>query len=137
MWWRHFEHELTTAFTTFDLKEARQVHSNEMKLRILNKEVAADFLQSAKAAIKAELTRVPMAMTYELALAVFKDEVNRKFNVNTTATATRARRQIKESNADNRGDNYRDRGQRQYGGRGDKCSNQGGRHGGRGRGDCG
>ena len=66
MWWSKFENELTTTFTTYYLKEGRVVHSNEMKLRILAKKVNADFLQSSKAAIKVELTRIPMTMTYEL-----------------------------------------------------------------------
>ena len=137
MWWGKFENELTTAFTTFDLKEKRIVHSNEMKLRILDKKVNADFLQSNKAAIKVELTRTPMTMTYELALAVFRDEVNSKFNVNPTASTNRARRQIQETGADQRhngGDSYRGRGRGRFGGRGGRHHGRGGRFGERGRG---
>ena len=43
MWWEEFEKQLTKAFAIYDKKENRQVHSDEMKLRILCKKINADF----------------------------------------------------------------------------------------------
>ena len=79
MWWDKFESELTSSFTSFDLKERRSVHSDQMKLRILLKKVNADFLQQTKAALKVEMTRIPMIMTYDMALANFRNTVNEKY----------------------------------------------------------
>ena len=57
MWWEEFEKQLTLAFNAYDKKERRQVHSNEMKLRILCRKVTVDFLQHTRASINIELTR--------------------------------------------------------------------------------
>ena len=95
MWWEEFEKQLTLAFNAYDKKERRQVHSNEMKLRILCRKVTVDFLQHTRASINIELTREPMVMTYEQALATFRNEVNRKFSPEM-GNATHARRNINE-----------------------------------------
>ena len=79
MWWEEFEKQLTRSFAVYDTKEGRQVYSDEMKLRTLVKKVNADFLNSAKATINLELSRVPRTITYEHALATLRNEVNRKF----------------------------------------------------------
>ena len=100
MWWDLFERQLTSAFTIYNKKEQRNVHSDEMKLRILVKKVNADFLQSVKAGIQIELTRVPLVMSYERALAAFRNEVNRKFNAETPV---KIRRSIREANTGGRG----------------------------------
>ena len=92
MWWEEFEKQLTKAFAIYDKKENRQVHSDEMKLRILCKKINADFLQSARAGINIELSKVPMTMTYTHALATFRNEVNRKFPPDMTNNNNRARR---------------------------------------------
>ena len=112
MWWDLFERQLTSAFTTYNKKEQRDVHSDEMKLRILVKKINADFLQSVKAGIQIELTRVPLVMTYERALAAFRNEVNRKFS---TETPTKTRRSVKEANSGGKSRGGRGRGR---GGRG-------------------
>jgi hypothetical protein len=95
MWWEEFEKQLTSAFTTYNKREGRMVHSPEMKLRILLTKVTADFLVPAKAGIGIELTRIPMTLTYEQALATFRNEVNRKFPPQMSS-ATKARRNINE-----------------------------------------
>jgi hypothetical protein len=72
MWWEEFEKQLTSAFTTtHNKREGQMAHSPEMKLRILLTKVMADFLVPAKAGIGIELTRIPMTLTYEQALATF------------------------------------------------------------------
>ena len=126
MWWDEFERQLTDAFNTYDRLEKRTVHSDAMKLRILNRKILADFLQATKASINLELARVPVTMTYEKALAAFRDQVNQKFPPEMSS-AKRTRR-INETVT--RGGGKQGRGGRGYrGGRGDR-----GRFGGRGQG---
>ena len=68
MWWGEFERQLSEAFFTYDKRKGREVHSNEMKLRILRGKVQTDFLQPTKAPINLELAKVPMILTYDNAL---------------------------------------------------------------------
>ena len=79
MWWDEFEKKLTMAFVTYDKREKRQVHSNEMKLRILCQKVNADFLHTTRQIINIGLTRTPVTMTYEQALASFRNEATESF----------------------------------------------------------
>ena len=90
MWWDTFEKRLTMAFNVYDKKERRQVYSDEMKLRILGRQVDADFLQSTRQIINIDLTRTPINMTYKQALASFRIEVNRKFPSDLTTAARHA-----------------------------------------------
>ena len=78
MWWEEFETKLTVAFATIDKDQGRQVYSDIAKLRMLNKKVKADFLEQVKTTIEIELAKVPIAMTYEIALASYRNAVNRK-----------------------------------------------------------
>ena len=125
--------QLTTCFTIYDRKEARVVHSNEMKLRILCRKVNADFLAQIKAAISIAMTRTPVTLTYEQALSSFRNEVNRKFPPEMSNNKTR--RQINQVNGGGR-DNGRGRGR--FNGRGGRGGGggrySGGRDQGRGRG---
>jgi hypothetical protein len=79
MWWEEFEKQSTSAFMIYNKREGRVEHSPEMKLRILLNKVQADFLVHVKASIGIELSRQPITLTYEQALATFRNEVNRKF----------------------------------------------------------
>ena len=123
MYWEKFEQRLTHAFTVYAKVEGAHVHSQNMKLRILINKIKADFLVHTKAGINIELTKIPMSMTYEQALATFRNEVNRKNPPRMAQTSTsRERRSIRETNSyDSRG-----RGRGRGGGRG---------HPGRGRGN--
>jgi hypothetical protein len=89
MWWEEFEKQLTSAFTIYNKKEGRAVHSPKMKLRILLNKVQADCLVYVKASIGMELTRQPITLTYEQALATFRNEVNRKFSPQISITRPR------------------------------------------------
>ena len=120
MWWEEFEKRLSTAFVIFDKKENRQVYSDEMRLRILCRKVTADFLQNTRTFIEIELSKLPVTMTYNQALANFRNEVNRKFPPNM-AQANRNTRRVSETNGRGRG-------------RGRGRGNGGGRTQGRGRG---
>ena len=97
MWWEEFEKQLTAAFVAYDKHEQRVVHSNAMKLRILLGKIKADFLANVKAGINIEITKTPMTMTYENALAAFRNEVNNHHppRINTHNVT---RRQIRETN---------------------------------------
>jgi hypothetical protein len=121
MWWEEFEKSLTSAFTIFNKREGRIVHSDEMKLRMLLHKVQADFLVHVKASIGIELARQPITLSYKQALATFRNEVNRKFPPQMSTTP-RARRSINKMSVQGRG-----RGERFGRGRGAP-------HGGRGRG---
>lgn len=92
MWWSEFEKELSRAFAIYDRSEGRVVHSNEMKLRILLPKVTADFLRQAKAALNVELSKVPMTLTYEEAMATFRNAVNQKHPPNVGSANVRTRR---------------------------------------------
>lgn len=108
MWWDEFEKQLSHAFTIIHKDQKREVYSNEMKLRILLQKVNADFLQSVKAAMSIELTRVPLMISYEQALMTFRNEVNRKHPPTMSNSNSRSRR-VNEVN---------NRGSRPSGGRG-------------------
>jgi hypothetical protein len=78
MWWAEFEKRLTCAFNTYVKQEGRIVHSNSMKICMLIDKIKADFLTPTKAQMEIELSQVPMTMTYEQALSLFRNMVNQK-----------------------------------------------------------
>ena len=51
--------------------------SNGAKIRMLNRNVKEDLLQMAKTVIELEMNKVPMTITYELALANYRNAVNK------------------------------------------------------------
>ena len=48
MWWDVFERQLTDVLNTYDCLEKRSVHSNDTRLRILNRNILAYFPQATK-----------------------------------------------------------------------------------------
>ena len=86
MWWERFELRLTQAFATMDKIEGRNVYSDGRKLRMLQKKVNADFLQTTKDYINGEMNKTPMTYTYAEALASYKSKVNQKFPPQLTNT---------------------------------------------------
>ena len=125
MWWDEFERQLTYAFTVIDKKEGRQVYSDQMKLRTLNKKVQADFLTSLKAGINIELTKIPVTMTYSQALSAFRNEVNRKFPPELASKNNTRARRINETSRNGGRGGGRGRGR----GRGHDRGGRGGRGG--------
>lgn len=93
MWWEEFERRLQEAFIAYNKKENRVVHSNEMKLRLLMDKVNADFLAQIRASLTVEISKIPMLLTYEEAMASFRSEVNRKFPPQVGSN-TRTRRSV-------------------------------------------
>ena len=112
MWWDEFERN--EAFISYDKKELRVVHSNEMKLRILIKKIGADFLANTKAGIGIELAKPIVTMTYEQALTSFRNEVNTKHPPGLSHKY-KSKRNINEIESGNR---PRGRGRGRSGGRG-------------------
>ena len=78
MWWSEFEKRLTRAFNAYVKREGRIVHSDSMKIRMLVDKIKADFLTPTKAQLEIELSRVPMTITYEQSLSLFRNMVNQK-----------------------------------------------------------
>ena len=94
MWWNKFERHITKAFNIYDLLEKRRVHSNDMRLSILNIKILADFLQATKASINLELAKTPVTITYENALAALSNQVNPKFPLGLSFINNRRTRKI-------------------------------------------
>ena len=101
-----------------------------MKLRILLPKINADFLRQAKAAINVELSRVPIAITYEEALSTFRNAVNQKFPPLVGSSNNRIRRINEVGHQGGRGRGGRSgRGGRGRGGRYSPYGGRGGRGG--------
>ena len=132
MWWGEFERVLNEAFTIYDRREGRQVHSEHMKLRILCRKVTADFLQSARSTIQLELAKDPITITYQEALTSFRNQVNLKFPPEMSAANNRSRiRRVQEFNSRHRGRGHSGRGGRYNSYRGNSRGGRFGRGGGR------
>ena len=85
MWWDEFKIQLNFAWNAYDKKERRQVHSEEMKLRTLQKKIKANFLTSTKAMIDVALAAVPMVTTYDHAIKSYCQVVSAKYPPDLTA----------------------------------------------------
>ena len=104
MWWEEFETRLITAFVVVEKHEGREVYSDSSKLRMLAKKVrTCDFLESTLSVVDMELTKEPVVLTFDQALANFRNAVNRKFPPEASATKkTRRIHQVKNKNNKNK-----------------------------------
>ena len=120
MWRDEFERQLTDAFNTYDRHEKCSVHSDNQKLRMLNRKVNADFLQATKSSINIELARTPVNLSYDDALAAFINQVNQKYPPELSTSNNRRPRRVNEvdSMGGGRGGRFQGRGRGHYGGRG-------------------
>ena len=110
MYWEKFKQRLNHAFTIYQ-KAEETIYTQKMKMRILLNKVKVDFLVHAKAGINIELTKTPMTMTYERALATFCNEVYRRnLPQMSQASSSRERRSVREINSNNSRDRGRGRG---------------------------
>ena len=76
-WWDEFEVRLTNAFAlVLDKDAGQQVHTDEMKLHMLNKKVKADFLSSMKTNIEMQMNMIPMTMSFVSAMSNYRNTVN-------------------------------------------------------------
>ena len=128
MWWDEFEVCLTNAFAIVDKDAGRQVHTDEMKLCLLNKKIRADFLSTMKRHIEMQMLMVPMIMTYAGALTNYRNVVNQRFPQGSIAKKTN--RRIQSTGTRGRGGRSRGQGSQGWtGGRGGHggCGNNRGR----------
>ena len=135
MWWDEFKRQLTDAFNTYDRHEKRSIHSDNQKLLTLNRKINAEFLQATKSSINIELVRIPVNLSYDDALAAFRNQVNQKYPPELSTSNNRRPRRVNEvgSMGGGRGGRFQGRCRGHYGGRGGR--GRGGRfYGGRGRG---
>ena len=58
--------------------------------------VKADFLGSQKASIEVELAKLPVNVTHETALTIFRNAVNSKFPPTTSVPRTTIRRNVRQ-----------------------------------------
>lgn len=93
-WWSEFEKRLTRAFNAYVKREGRIVHSDSIKIRLLIDKIKADFITPTKAQLEIELSRTPMTITYNYAVALFRNMVNHKHPPQMNATDNRIRRTI-------------------------------------------
>jgi hypothetical protein len=100
-----------------------------MKIRMLVDKIKADFLTPTKAQLEIELSRIPMTITYEQSLALFRNMVNQKHPPQMGTVQNRARRQVNEVSTGGRGS--RGRAGFGRGGRGGRQERGRGRGGGR------
>jgi hypothetical protein len=87
--WTKFERELEAAFATYVRKEKREVHSNDMKITILQDKIKCDELVQVNAALQVAISSNPN-YTYEDAMAVYRAA--------SANLKPKSSRQIKEQN---------------------------------------
>ena len=126
MWWLEFERRLNNAFNVYVRIEKREVHSDNMKLRILLDKVRCEWFTAIKTSISIELTKVPVTYTFSQALMAFRNEVNRRFPPGSSPSKIKRTIQQLEGGGDRS-----QQGRGYFGGRG---RGRGGRGRGRGRG---
>ena len=112
MWCNEFERQLTDALNTYDRHEKRSVHSDNQKLRMLNRKINADFLQANKSSINLELARTPAKLSYDNTLAAFRNKVNHKYLPELSTYNNRRPRRVNEvdSMGGGRGGRFQGRG---------------------------
>ena len=79
MWWDRFEVRIINTFSVIDKYAGRQVHTDEMKLRLLNLKVKAEFLVAMKMKIETKMNMVSMATTFDPALVNDRNTVNKNY----------------------------------------------------------
>ena len=79
MLWDRFEVSITNASGVIDKDAGRQFHTDEMKLRLLNSKVKAEFLVAMKMKIETKMNMVSMAMTFDPALVNDRNTVNKNY----------------------------------------------------------
>ena len=90
-----------------DKDATRPVHTDGMKLRMLNTKVRADFLNSMKTNIQMEMNKVPRTITFQNALANYRNVVNEKFPQDQSAHTKKRRIQSTRSSHGGRGSGVR------------------------------
>lgn len=82
------------------------MHSDSMKIRMLMVKMKADFLVPTKAQLEIELSRTPMTVTYDQALALFRNMFNQKHPPQINVANNRTRRHVNEVSSGGRGGSW-------------------------------
>ncbi|CAJ1937314.1 unnamed protein product [Cylindrotheca closterium] len=97
MYWQKFEQILNNAYATMHHEYGRVMYTDVMKLRSLQQRIKADFLSQTKAAIEANMHAIPMTMTYDQAMRMYRSKVSEKFPPASVAAVARGRH-VRENN---------------------------------------
>ena len=73
-----FEVKLTNAFSVLDKNSDHHVHTDVMKLMMLNSKIRANFLVAMKTNIEMQMNMQPMVMTYTSTLSNYLNTVNQR-----------------------------------------------------------
>ena len=79
MWWDEFDIRLTHSFAISNKDAGRQVHTDKLKLHLLNKKIPAKFLTTMKTTIEMHMSVIPITITYYCAIASYRIKVNQIF----------------------------------------------------------
>ena len=124
MWWDEFETRLTNAFATINKDAGRPVYTNKSKLRMLNNKIRADFLLTMKTSIDMEMNKVPMTMTFDLAMTNYRNTVNVKFPDDLSAYKKTPRKVQTTTSTKGKGKNSYRNGKKGDNNNSNKCPNQ-------------
>ena len=79
MWWDKFDIRMSNKLEIFNKDVGRQVHTDELKLRLLNNNICDKFITVIKATIDMQMSVTPMIMTYYYPIANYRNTVNQRF----------------------------------------------------------
>lgn len=111
IWWDEFEKQLRWAFSAYDKREGRVVYSEEMKLRVLNDKIKADFLTATKISLKVEMNKMSMTLTFDMALKSYRDVSN---EANPASSIHQSRSQRRGACSVNQMDSWGGRGRQSF-----------------------
>ncbi|CAJ1955419.1 unnamed protein product [Cylindrotheca closterium] len=102
MYWQKFEQILNNAYATMHHEYGRVMYTDIMKLQSLQQRIKADFLSQTKAAIEANMHAIPMTMSYDQAMRMYRSKVSEKFPPASVAAVAWGRH-VRENNRNTRG----------------------------------
>ena len=76
VWWDESEIRLNNSFAIIDKDAGRQIHTNESKLRLLNKNIRAKFLTTKTMTIGMQMSIITMNIAYFSELSKYRNTVN-------------------------------------------------------------
>lgn len=117
MYWMKFETELNRAYAVVDKQAGRPVHDNATKLRKLQLRIKnAEHLKQTKELVDSRMVEVPMTMTYEQAIKMYRNKTAQVYPKGPQRTNINRRGIAQVTTGGGRGRGGR--GGRGYGGRG-------------------
>ena len=102
MWWAEFERRLRWGYSILKKKYGAAAYPEEVMLQGLEKKIKADFLESTRAALTIELSKLPLTLTFDGAMKAYRLVVNRKYPP-TLGHTHKVKRSIRETNKKSEG----------------------------------